>query len=139
MSEQDWELDAWLAERLFGLTVRGPCPGGNVRWCAMPEVAKDRGIPRSARPGSYDDGVRVFDMTVPPYSATSDGMIKVLEAMRERGWPIEIRWRPYGGVLVMMGDGLAIGDGLAPGAAEWAETLPRAVALAAKAALEAER
>ncbi len=102
-------LDAYLAEHLFGITL-------------LPEP-----VTRHA---------------VPEYSTTGDGMLMVLEAMRERGHDGQLGvtidsyrqalFSPRGSVLRSLLFGFRSRD--------WttADTLPLAVAQAARAALEAE-
>jgi hypothetical protein len=103
----DRELDAALEKRLFGWQGRKvPGEGG---W------------------------------TFPHYSTTGDGMLKVLEAMRERSRSIRLHWNDVSKLWVAWFSDRP----WAPGAAgdlyqdESSDaSLPRAVALAALAALE---
>jgi len=120
----DRELDAWLAEHLFGLEVEWDYwfPGSD-------------GGKRSAAPSNRDKipfEVGEFDC-LPSYSSTGDGMLLVLEAMRERRQTLlidatydEKQWWVKWGEDKWHQENAVIDD-----------SLPRAVALAAKAAIEA--
>ena len=108
----DVALDAWLAEHLFGLTD---------------EV-------KAANPSWRNH--------IPDYSTTGDGMLLVLEAMRERGHDgsaavnidsyRQAVFYPKGSVVRSLLFGFRSRDWTS------ADTLPLAVALAARAAIEAE-
>ena len=111
----DRELDAWLVEHLFGLSVE---------WHHGQPYAPQQLVP-----------------PVKPYSSTGDGMLMVLEAMRGRG--------AQGSLFValpsMSGEPLCVarfervdGPRVIHMVSNANVSAPRAVAEAAKAALEAE-
>ena len=72
----------------------------------------------------------------PPYSTTGDGMLKVLEAMRERG--PETGFTPKNPYTVAHGWWCKIQMADRASIIRFADSLPRAVALAALAALGQE-
>lgn len=108
----DRDLDAWLAEHLLGFK-------------------RDRaGALFKHFEGPTWSGK---DYLVPESSSTGDGMLLILEAMRERGWVGLVKWdgdreHDHYTALFSQPDNVARID---------AHSLPRAVAEAAKAALEA--
>lgn len=116
------ELDAWLAEHLFG-------------WDAAPCEMTVAYQPCGRKALHRHDGL---DIDFPPaYSTTGDGMLLVMEAMRERGYGIIVERNSSGDWLseVYRIEPRCVGgayDFMMP-----AETGPMAVAKAAKLALEA--
>lgn len=70
----DTELDAWLAEYLFNF------PGTAMH---------------QSNPSKYRWGENLGTEIEPPakYSSTGDGMLQVLEALRKRGFEIDLDWR----------------------------------------------
>ncbi|MDE2102550.1 MAG: hypothetical protein KGL39_35210 [Patescibacteria group bacterium] len=75
----DRELDAWLAERLFGLPLHEWRKTGSISgFQNFYECTVDPPHGMKCRASNFDLGTR--------YSSTGDGMLLVLEAMRERGW-----------------------------------------------------
>lgn len=118
----DRELDAWLAEHLFG---------EQVRWMNIERDHFDTVLDGSTFHCSGMGDCR--------YSSTGEGMLMVLEAMRERGYYYVLRCMDS---LVRGNTRIGCtfeGDGLSgTGWIREADTAPRAVAEAAKAALEAE-
>lgn len=127
MSEADTRaLDAWLTEHLFGWDAEACTCGMCIVNYYCPQHGDHSPLPPYA------------------YSTTGDGMLIVLEAMRERGWhgmldygfPGDGYWVEAGFTrLVEPAEGRGPFDN-APAAHH--DSLPAAVALAAKAALEAE-
>ena len=123
----DRELDAWLAEHLLGWTDCDPAYV-STGW-EFTDPPDDRvTVGRGRGPGC-----RHFSLL--PTFSTGDGMVLVLEAMRARGWwvlcavsRLDGRW--YVQVDSSVSSDMTIGEG-------HATTLPRAVAEAAMAALEA--
>ncbi len=110
-------LDAWLAEHLLGWTS---CNDQTHRYLEH----------------WHAPGERLSVRCPPALSTTGDGMLMVLEAMRERRW-----------FYFMWAEGIPphrIAAAFATVEEGWrdreveADTLPLAVALAARAALEAE-
>ena len=113
------ELDAYLAEHLFGLVG---CTFDECR-----EAAEERD--HYHYPGHGWGSWKRADR----YSSTGDGMLLVLEAMRERwSWTAELSEDTDGKWRVMFDNNSDDHECVA-------DTLPLAVALAAKAALEAAR
>lgn len=120
----DRELDAWLAEHLFGLVG---CTFDECREAA--EERKHYHYPGHGW-GSWKRADR--------YSSTGDGMLQVLEGMRERGFEgkcgISLEQHGY-----QRWGSFFDGEHDGPRGEAEAATLPLAVALAAKATLEAAR
>ena len=127
----DRALDAWLAERLFGLVE-----------CSFPECREEvEGHDHYHFPGYGWGSWKRADL----YSSTGDGMLLVVEAMRERGWWFSVEEYGIEGPHQCVEfthhpddseeDGIewptGIATALTPG------SFPRAVCEAAKAALEA--
>lgn len=117
----DRELDAWLAEHLFGW-----------EWVPQRVDILAGGFWRSPD-GEHHQTPNQHDFWDCAYSSTGDGMLMVLEAMRERGWSFQLS------------DGLtetslwvALFESDRADHQIYADSLPRAVAEAAKAALEEE-
>ena len=133
-------LDAWLAEHLFGW-VWVQHGAGLRRGNSQTPYQRFLADPRQD-PGHHFFEPAPNDMPLTehywdacePYSSTGDGMLQVLEAMRERGdWCLS----PDGdGWVAVLTDGI-YGDNQ-PHYSGRADTLPLAVATAAKAALEAK-
>lgn len=131
----DRELDAWLAEHLFGLGPLvwfddvGPDPddGRDIRGWGGEHAAC------YADDEPYNDPDKTWQWTVVgPNSSTGDGMLLVLQAMRERGfhWELQTSKARFSMPGVRH-------DWSAHFSADNVRALPRAVAEAAKAALEA--
>lgn len=111
----DRELDAWLAEHLFGWATHAGMDG-EWRW--------------------YKDGESVRDEP-DGYSSTGDGMLLVLEAMRGRGFQFELV-NGDGGYLAMFGTQEDF-DWLDPDFYSRTSAIaPQAVAEAAQVAIQAE-
>ena len=112
----DRELDAWIAEHLWD----------------------DARCSRCGRRFSYHpwdgsiDGTACLEPQPYAYSSTGEGMLMVIEAMRERGY-IVIMSR---GTLLQSAQAVISREGVTRSAVAF--SLPRAVAEAARAALEAE-
>ena len=112
MKLQARDLDAWLAEWLFG-------------------VLKPESVPQPGASSVWWHDVKGGEWIPHEFSTTYEGMGRVLEAMKSKKCNITI-------TLGMGGWGAYFSfDTLRKGVAN-ADTLPRAVALAAKAALEKE-
>lgn len=118
----DGALDVWLAEHLFGGITHNevhPWPPPGVPSMYAFDVS-----------GPHFDTVAGGIMDSQPYSSTGDGMLLVLEAMRARDWYIDMAWVEAAWHVTV----------IAPAGyfeQESDTSLPRAVAEAAKAALEA--
>lgn len=153
----DRELDAWLAEHLFGMRHRWFAPAdfygtgrdeplafyfeytdgleswgwfksGNPSQEAWPLASG------SVAPTKTRDGWAISDIA--RYSSTGDGMLAVLEAMRRNGWGVSITASSVGGFIVeFMRASL---DEEPHSVTASAISLSRAVAAAAKRAIEAE-
>ena len=122
----DRELDTWLAEHLFGWAYY-PCVLPNAREAFW----------RSPDGEHHTDCVPDSYGLIPlSYTATGDGMLLVLEAMRKREWLFSVEEYGDDGPHQCVEFSREIDD---KGAVMYAPSgaLPRAVALAAKAALEA--
>lgn len=115
-------LDAWIAEHLFGMH-HGRDASGSPYWDYREHL------------GSVDIGVLLADVHVAPpaYSTTGDGMLLVLEAMKEHSASLNLY--PPSNYAKRATACYSDGSGWIP---FHADTLPTAVALAAKAVLEAE-
>ena len=112
------ELDAYLAEHLFGWH----------RWETFRDQARKMPVTEWIREGGITS-------RLPAYSSTGDGMVIVLEAMRGRGFEFSLRLSEDSSQwMAIIIFGPPIGSAICR-----SDTLPRAVALAAKAALEAAR
>ncbi len=120
----DRELDAWLAEHLFGWSLVGVkghwTQGVETRdWSGRPP-GQSRGVPH-----------------VPALSSTGEGMLKVMEAIRQRGWEwdiADIHINPeFGGFLWRA---FCMRDDVTPYPQATHALLPRAVAEAAKEAIK---
>lgn len=120
----DRELDAWLAEHLFEWVSSGNRRGN---WILQPPNA-GQGTPSLMK--ERGRGWSATNHKFSWWSSTGDGMILVLEAMRERGLVVKIHAIHAGWAAYFRRDS-------DPWAVRSADTLPRAVALAAKKALEA--
>lgn len=122
----DLELDAWLGEHLFGLSVEWDY------WFAGSDGAKRAGQANNRGQTPFEVGE--FD-ALPCYSSTYEGMGLVLEAMRQRGWTWILSTISHldshaGQLRAQMFNEQASVDAVAA-------SIPRAVAEAARAALEA--
>lgn len=123
------ELDEWLAIHLFGFV-----------WATYPSH-RDR---RSLLPQSMiEHGIRCADMTekrngdglhaVPDYSTTGDGMMLVVDAMKAKhNGNLRLFWE-------MQEETYVAKFSLDVGIMGVGDTIPEAVARAAKAALEVEQ
>ena len=117
----DRELDAWIAEHLWD----------------------DARCSRCGRRFSYHpwdgsiDGTACLEPQPYAYSSTGEGMLMVLKAMRERGFGASIVAREEGDWWVMIATDHVM-DWLTDDRAASSPSLPRAVAEAARAAIEAE-
>lgn len=139
------ELDAWLAEHLFGWASIGMRPetpiGGRVRFSGL-------------KPGNIFDAYDVArgygGDPVPRYSSTYEGMGLVLAWLNEHiaepedhfsmGWSPGVEDPPLlVGERYKRGFWAYITHDLKTGESYGQESLPTAVALAAKAALQAEQ
>ena len=112
-------LDCWIAEHVFGLKLCGKHTAGYVvdadpRWCGQEPVYE-----------CYEDEIGRY-WSVSKYSTDPDDAWAVVERMQERGFAVLVL-SPGANVYV-------VGFGLE--AAKSAETMPLAVCLAAKAAIE---
>lgn len=131
------ELDAWLAEHLFGWKWHtyddrgegwfGPPEeiGKPCGWDSIREAQADEAfVPLAVGPGNY-----------PHYTTTGDGMMLVFDAMEKRGYRLALEYddRPivWGEYVAEFkpNDDESWGTGA---------TIPEAVARAAKAVLEAQ-
>lgn len=124
MSGATHELDAVLEERLFnrpGKWVDRVCINGTWRegqtWLRADENPADPGAGASC------------GMMPPHYSTTGDGMLMVVEAMRERGFHWSVDTKPPMWTAFFKGDDPVY---------MWGDTLLHAVALAALTALDQE-
>lgn len=116
------ELDAWLAERLFGWTEVDPPRQG--------DGAGYRGA--GVAPGASGAS------EVPAYSTSGDAMLAVIAAMRVRGWRSTTASFPNGKARALFHREGYGGSVDAPHGSAMAESLPEAVAEAARRALESE-
>ena len=120
------ELDAYLTEHLFGWT---PTEGGAWRCsegtCTYPD----------ARYVAHNGGVTIHRKT-PALSTTGDGMLAVLEAMQGREWQAMTQLYPYDSLR----HAAFVPEKTSIDTKDWtsADTLPLAVALAARQAIEAK-
>ena len=134
----DCEMDAWLAEHLFGWVLRRSRADnrkvGEVFWCS-PEDADARGATGRRWFLEPDEPITTTLLdNIPAYSSTGDGMLLVLEAMRPQ---FEVEMRMDG---ALCGVEIArLGESPEGESLSYAEgpSLPRAVAEAAHAALTA--
>ena len=134
MSYLPSEINAAIAERLFGWVHEGKYPRGN--WVLISPERKV-GIIKDRRGLSYPGWPKA---TLPDYAGTWEGAGMVLEAMRARGWDWEMHHYSKS-MLTGMRCTAGVSSLAAPSPYAWwaeADTLPRAVAEAAMAALEAE-
>lgn len=108
----DRELDALVAEKVMGISV---------------ELIHTDAYPREI----FFCGATSLVRAVDHYSSTGDGMLAVIEKMRERGLSFEAGWCPeWGADATFWGNGARyLADG---------PSLPRAVSLAALKALGVE-
>lgn len=120
----DRELDAWLAEHLFG-------------WVYEERLWTDTGGERRAGWQHPDLVAWLHDFPPAHYSSTGDWMLLVLGAMREREFGIEMVAYEEGGFGVTWWPSGYSGSRSQCHGPYDSDTLPRAVAEAAKAALEA--
>ncbi len=117
------ELNGWLAEHLFG-------------WHHLRDIQGWIG---------GEAGLSVTNQRVPDYSSTGDGMLLVLEAIRERAWVVSIDEASVGPAGARTPENhrrlwdctlKPFDDEDERYIVEMDESLPRAVALAAKSATE---
>lgn len=134
----DRELDFWLAEHLFG-------------WLWVEHAGTRKFMPPWARDSKnfdYIDARATFEPHV-RYSSTGDGMWLVIETMRERGFSLEVytvvptdldlpanQWAMTATFRRLNGGSSHAMSGLEESPDH---SLPRAVALAARTALQASR
>lgn len=115
------ELDVWLAERL------------DLRACSARHDGATCSAAFAAHPAKVLPVSLAHDFEPLPLSSTGDGMLLVLEAMRERGYTVDLNTggQAFRWAHVMRATPRAF--------EQWdhisADSLPMAVALAAKAAL----
>ncbi len=112
-------LDAWLAEHLLG------GPRANPGWYWFRGTGETDGFPDIDVPGQEP----LF--SGPKLSTTGDGMLMVERAIVERGWQIVSGWDNESPCWARIVTETAVPIAKA-------DSLPEAVALAARAALEAE-
>lgn len=125
----DRELDAYLAEHLFGWTwpFDDPLIGNGLYPGRIAGYA----------PEPNDDGEEFDD--VPAYSSTGEGMLMVIEAMRERGWWFSVEEYGDDGPHQCVEFDKDGDDYLPTPVAAVPGSLPRAVAEAAAQAIRAEQ
>ena len=138
----DRELDAYLAEHLFGWAdVDAHYESRRWEFTDPPYEPVTEG--RGREPVEADPDIkwkqpahRLHFTTFPCYSSTGEGMLKVIEAMRERGYDcLTWRWQ-HQDCSALFAHPHDLDRHFLRGTR--ADTRPRAVAEAARAALEAE-
>ncbi len=128
------ELDAWLAEHLLGWLRLN---SGGWR-CTGADTCTHATAPHT--------NPQVHSSVPPALSTTGDGMLMVMQALRERGWEWTIRFREDGvhwpGRMYPLDTSLPFYGAMFTkgphGAGNEEDTLPLAVAQAARAAIRAE-
>lgn len=76
------DLDARIAEALFGLTPTMLCHGPvNGWWCESEWCDAESVCPYDELPVPHP-----IELVLPDFSSTWEGAAKVIDAMRERGW-----------------------------------------------------
>lgn len=120
----DRELDALLAAHLFG-------------W---KRVATTRGqtflVPADYPDGPYDEDAIKYSLTPERYSTSGNGMLLVVGAMRAKGWQVSVD--SFGSTKPVEDWRCKFGNGPLPPGTAFADTAPRAVAIAACRALGLE-
>ena len=135
------ELDAWLAEHLFGWEFWEETRPNytHVYWQTDGRKPWERTQKAYQQPekfhriafSEYEPKRHIYEGVKPTFSSTGDGMLLVLEAMRARGFDLDL--------LTDAGTWRCDFDNGTIDTHKEAATAPRAVALAAKAALEASK
>lgn len=126
------ELDAWIAEHVFGKTVR-PCRS-NETFPPDGDSYENHGWTSSdlAIVTGYQ-----FDMPLPRYSTDIAAAWTVVEKMKEYGWAFALETTHNGDACAVFNVGTYIGDDLSGPRCVSADTAPMAICLAAKAAIDA--